>query len=175
MQELSIPKLRVAVLIGTKGETKRKIERATNTKLKISKEGDVLIEGESLDCFVTEKIVMAVGRGFNPDVALKLKNEDYVLEIINITDYTGKSVKKFTRIKARLIGTKGKARKVFERLTNTNVVIYGKTVSVIGKSKNVGDAVEGIKYLLEGAPHGNVYKFLENAIKKRKWQQKRMS
>jgi ribosomal RNA assembly protein len=168
MQELSIPKLRVAVLIGTKGTTKKKIESATRTKITISKEGDVIIEGESLDCFVTEKVVRAIGRGFNPDVALQLKNEDYVLEVLKITDYVGKSLKKFVRIKARLIGTKGKARKVIEKLTKTSIVIYGKTVSIIGKYEDVIDAKEAVKYLLEGAPHGNVYNFLEGAVSKRK-------
>jgi len=169
MQELNIPKARVAVLVGTKGETKKKIEKATKTKLEVLKEGDVVIDGESLDCFVTEKVVRAVGRGFNPDVALKLINEGYVLEIIKITDYTGKSPKKFIRIKARLIGTQGKARKVLEKLTNTNIIIYGKTVSMIGKYEDVLDAKQAIEYLLQGAPHGNVYKFLEDSIKKRKW------
>jgi len=169
MQELSIPKLRVAVLIGTKGEVKKKIEKLTKTKLQIMKEGDVILEGDSLNCFIAEKIIRAIGRGFNPDVAIKLKNEDYVLEIIKIADYTGKSIKRFTRIKARLIGTKGKARRVLEKLTNTNVIIYGKTVSIIGKAENVQTAIEAIKYLLEGAPHGNVYKFLEEAVRKKKW------
>ena len=71
MQELSIPKLRIAVLIGTKGVTKKKIEKVTKTQISISKEGDVLIEGDSLDCFFAEKVVKAVGRGFNPEVALQ--------------------------------------------------------------------------------------------------------
>jgi ribosomal RNA assembly protein len=169
MQELSIPKLRIAVLIGTKGVTKKKIEKVTKTQISISKEGDVIIEGDSLDCFVAEKVVKAVGRGFNPEVALQLVNEDFVLEVINILDFTGKSEKKFTRIKARLIGTKGKAKQVMENLTNTNIVIYGKTVSIIGKFEDIQIAKEAVEYLLEGAPHGNVYNFVESAIKKRKW------
>lgn len=174
MQELSISKSRVAVLIGTKGITKRKIEKATKTKLKISKEGDVLIKGESLNCFITEKVVRAIGRGFNPDIALKLINEDYVLEVIKIMDFTGKSEKKFIRIKARLIGTKGRAKRTLESLTNTNIVIFGKTVSIIGKYDNIIIAREGVEYLLEGAPHRNVYKFVEGAIKKRKWEEQKL-
>ncbi len=174
MQELNIPKLRVGVLVGIKGETKKKIEKKTKTKLTISKEGDVIIEGESIDCFICEKVVKAVGRGFNPIIALKLVNEDYVLEIINITDFAGKSKKKLIRIKARLIGTKGKARIVFENMTNTNIVIYGKTVSIVGKYYDVAFAKQGVEYLLEGAPHGNVYKFLEEAVKKKKWQEQEL-
>ena len=67
------------------------------------------------------------------------------------------------RIKARLICTK-----VIEKLTNTNLVIYGKTVSIIGRHEDVINAKEAVKYLLEGAPHGNVYNFLEGAVSKRK-------
>ena len=174
MKELNITKLRVTVVIGVKGKTKRKIEKLTKTKLNISKEGSVIIEGSSINCFVAEKVIKAVGRGFNPDVALKLCDEDYVFEIINIIDFTGKSKKKFVRIKARLIGTQGKARKVLERLTNTNVIIYGKTVSIIGKYDDVATAKEAVEYLLEGAPHGNVYKFLEDTIKKRKWEEREL-
>ena len=37
--ELKIPKERIAVLIGKKGETKRVIERTTKTKLKVSRNG----------------------------------------------------------------------------------------------------------------------------------------
>ena len=45
--ELRIPKERVAVLIGKKGEIKKQIEEATNTKIKIdSNEGDVFISSK---------------------------------------------------------------------------------------------------------------------------------
>lgn len=166
MQELIIPKRRVGVLIGIKGKTKKKIEKLTKTRLCISKEGDVEISGESMDCFICEKIVKAIGRGFNPEIALKLIDENYVFEMVNIIDFSGKSKKKLMRIKSRLIGTGGKARKTIERLTNTNISIYGKTVSIIGKYEDVVEAKEGAEYLLEGAPHGNVYKFLEGARRK---------
>ena len=170
MQELSIPKRRIAVLVGVKGKTKKEIEQRTKTELKILKEGDILIDGEALNCFIASNVIKAVGRGFNPVVALQLVNEDYVLEIIRISTYIGRSKKKFVRVKARLIGTKGKARKVLEKLTNTDIVIYGKTVSIIGKYEDLIRAKQAIEYLLDGAPHGNVYKFLERGVKKKKCQ-----
>ena len=53
-QDVKIPKERVAVLIGTKGVTKKHLQQATKTTLKVSKEGDVTISGEdSIDVFVT--------------------------------------------------------------------------------------------------------------------------
>ena len=76
--ELNIPKKRVAVLIGTKGSTKRKIEKITSTKLTIDSElGFVTIKGEdSLKTYQTKSVIEAIGRGFNPNIALSLLNYD---------------------------------------------------------------------------------------------------
>lgn len=166
--ELKIPEDRVAILIGEKGTTKRKIERQTKTRLTISHEGDVLIESnDALAVFTTTNIVKAIGRGFNPDLALTLISEENFLDIINIADITGKSKSKMTRLKSRLIGTKGKAKHTIETLTNTNLSIYGKTVAIIGKPEDVGLAREAVEHILKGGRHGNVYAALEKKIKAR--------
>ena len=103
-------------------------------------------------------------------MALNLVDENYCLEIVNIKDFTGKSKKKLLRIKARVIGTQGKARKLIETLTNTEIVIYGKTVAIIGKIEDTLIAKTAVEKLLSGAPHGNVYNYIEGEFKKRKWQ-----
>ena len=133
MYELKIPKSRVACLIGKKGETKRLIERSTKTRMKVYTEGDVEINGDGFSAYICEKIVRAVGRGFNPNIAIDLLKEDFGLEILNIKDYTGNSKKKFYRIKSRLIGKEGKSRKVIEKIRGCHVCVFGKTVSIIGK------------------------------------------
>ncbi|MEK6952883.1 MAG: KH domain-containing protein [Nanoarchaeota archaeon] len=168
MFELKIPKSRVGVLIGKKGETKRLIQKNTKCQLEISAEGDVIITGNSVDEFICENVVKAVGRGFNPLIALNLINDEYLLEIINIKEFSKGSENKFRRIKSRLIGTRGKTRKVIERLTNCNLVIYGKTVSLIGDVETIGVARKGVEKLLSGSPHGNVYGFIEREIRKLK-------
>jgi len=161
MEQLKIPKERVPVLIGTKGTTKRKIQKLTKTTLKINSEnGDVFIEGDSLDIFNCLNIVKAIGRGFNPDIALKLLNEDYNLEIISIEGFS-RNKKDLVRIRSRLIGTEGKARDSLEKLTNTDIVVYGKTVGIIGKIEDVMVARQGITNLLQGSKHGNVYSYIE--------------
>lgn len=168
MELVKIPKERVAVLIGKKGVTKRLIEKNTNTKLTVDKEGSVVINGESIDVFEANSVVKAIGRGFNPNIALTLLDEENCMEIINIKDFTGKSEKKFYRIKSRLIGTQGKARKVIEQMTNTEISIYGKTITVIGHIENVSIAKRGTEILLRGAPHGNAYKYIEREMMKLK-------
>ena len=167
--ELKIPKERVAVLIGKKGTIKKKLETKTKTKLDIGSEGDVIIQCEdNLNSLLAQNIIKAIGRGFNPEIAELLLDENNLLEIINIIGFTGKSKKKFTRIKARLIGTQGKSRKLIEHMTNTEISIYGKTVSIIGYFDNVLLAKKALEHLLSGAPHGNVYSFIENQKKENK-------
>jgi len=169
MRELKIPKARVAVLIGTKGTTKRFLEKKLGVKLTISTDGDIMLEGPELKTFLAEPVVKAVGRGFNPKVAVNLANEAYRFELLDIQHFTGKSKKNFVRIKARMIGTGGKARKTIEILTRTDIIIYGKTVGIIGKVEDALIARAAVEKLLGGAPHGNVYKYIEEEIKKKRW------
>jgi len=162
MEQLKIPKDRIPCLIGVKGKDKRNLEKITNTKITIdSKEGDILIEGESLDCYICKNIIKAISRGFNPKIALQLTNESHTLEIINIDDFTKGSKNNLIRIRARIIGRKGKARKMIEHLTETDVCVYGKTVSIIGEQDNVYLAKRAVTHLLQGSDHSNVYSFIQ--------------
>jgi len=168
MYEIKIPRNRVAVLIGKNGQTKRKIEKQTSTSLEINSEtGLVIITSEdSLKAYKTKDIIEAIGRGFNPHVALTLLNENNLLEIIQIQNFTGKSKKKLIRVRARIIGTRGKCRKIIEHITSTEISIFGKTVCIIGETENVNIARQAIEDILAGAPHAPVYKTLEQRMKK---------
>jgi ribosomal RNA assembly protein len=161
--EIKIPKERVAVLIGKGGETKKDIEESTSSYIDVdSKEGDVIIKGpDSLKIFTALNVVRAIGRGFNPDIALLLLKSDYSLELLNISDYVGKSTNKTIRFKGRIIGKEGKSRQVIEELSETYISVYGKTVGIIGMPENVSAARRAIESLLGGAPHSHVYKWLE--------------
>jgi len=166
MQELKIPGERIAILLGKKGSTKRELESKTGTKIKVdSEEGDVLITGDELKCFITLNIIKAIGRGFNPKIALKLLNEENILEIINMEDYLRDNKNKIFTAKARLIGTNGKARKSIEALTFTNISVYGKTVAIIGEIKEAEIAKQALINLIMGSKHGNVYAFIDKRKK----------
>jgi ribosomal RNA assembly protein len=163
--EIKIPKERVAVLIGKKGETKNRIETTAGVSLTIdSREGDVEVKGEdALQLYVTRDIIRAIGRGFNPEIALLLLKQDYVFEVIDISTFVKES--HMLRVKGRLIGKEGKARKVIEELTQTSMSVYGKSVAIIGESENVGMCKRAVESLLQGAPHAVVYKWLEKRRK----------
>jgi ribosomal RNA assembly protein len=162
-EEIKIPKERIAVLIGEKGATKRDLQRSTHTKIKISSsEGDIKIEGKDpYLVYVTAQIIKAIARGFNPDIAKMLLKDDCQMEILNIKDYARHTKNDIRRIKSRAIGTKGKARRTIERLTNTHISIYGKTIAIIGLIEDVQLARRALDKLLRGSPHGPVYKWIE--------------
>lgn len=166
--EIKIPKDRIAVLVGVKGKVKNKIESVLHIKIMVdSKEGDVVFYGEdSLALMTAQNIVKAIGRGFNPEVALELLDESNYFELIDISDYGRGSSLSLVRLRSRIIGTGGKARKAIEQLTNTNVVIYGKTIGIIGDHESVGLARKAFESLLTWSRHSTVYSWLQRHRKK---------
>ena len=164
--ELRIPKERVAVLIGEKGSSKKEIEEATKSQMEISKDGDVTVSGsDGLLLYTAREIVKAVARGFNPKIALLLLKTDYALEIIEIKEVAGKNKNTFQRIKGRVIGKDGKSRYEIERLTDTNISVFGKTVAIIGEAAHALLARKALGMIISGSMHNTVFRFLE---KKRK-------
>lgn len=161
--ELKIPKERIAILIGEKGKIKKGLEEKTKTKIEIdSKEGDVFIKGEdSLQAYNLNQVIKAIARGFNPKIAELLLKENYVLEVVNIEDYTKGSQKKRVRLKGRVIGEKGKSRETIERLTKTYISVYGKTIAILGEGEYAALARKAVEDLLRGAKHGPIFKSLE--------------
>lgn len=170
--EIKIPIERVAVIIGKKGSTKKEIERLSNSKIVVnSKEGIIrIISDDPIKILQLRDVVLAIGRGFNPRIAELLLKMDYVLEIINITDYA-KTKNSLIRLRGRVIGEKGRARKTIEDLTETYISVYGKTVAIIGEVFNVSIARKAIELLLSGSPHARVYSWLERKRKEIKYKE----
>ncbi len=164
--ELKIPEERIAVLIGIQGKVKAEIEKQTNSKLDISKDGDVIITGEdALALFVAKEIARAIGRGTNPQTAMLLLKPDYILEVIDMKEVAGKNKNTLERLKGRVIGTSGRAREEIERLTDTHIAVYGKTIAIVGEVTQATIAREAVAMLLSGSMHKTVYHFLEKKKK----------
>ncbi|MFH1400891.1 MAG: KH domain-containing protein [Nanoarchaeota archaeon] len=159
---IKVPKDRVGVIIGKEGEVKAALEAEFKVRMKVdSTEGDVIISGQdSLSLYVLSDIIKAIARGFNPDIAMRLKKQDAALEIINLGDFVPNK-NHLPRVRGRLIGTKGKARRTLEELTQTSICVYGKTISIIGEAESVGVAKRAVESLLSGSPHSTVFKWLE--------------
>jgi ribosomal RNA assembly protein len=167
---IKIPKDRIAVLIGVKGKDKRELEEWSYARINVdSQEGDVIITGkDALKLYELKEVIQAIARGFSPDTAKLLMKADYMLEIINLKDYGLDNPSKLARVKARVIGTGGKARRVIEELTNSQLCIYGKTISIIGECDKVTTAKRAIELLIRGSMHSTVYKWLEDQRRKAK-------
>lgn len=162
IETIKIPNSRIAVLIGKNGSVKRKIEKELGVKLSINEE--VSIKGDALNVMDAGNIVKAIGRGFAPEKALELLNENITFSIIELS----KDDKKLKRLKSRIIGEDGRARKNLENLTDTYISVFGKTVGVIGTYEDVKDLSEAIEMFIKGFSHRAIYAFLEKQRVKRK-------
>ena len=164
MQHVKIPDDRIGVLIGQGGETMREIEERAEVRLDIDSEsGNVRIEkvGDPVKGLKGPDIVKAVGRGFSPEVALGLLDDDMMIfEIVDIGAAT-RNRRDMRRQKGRLIGEDGRTRELMEELTGASITIYGSTLATIGGPKQVEAVREAAEMILDGAPHGTVYSVLE--------------
>ncbi|MEK6930973.1 MAG: KH domain-containing protein, partial [Thermoproteota archaeon] len=88
--------------------------------------------------------------------------------VIDLREFAGKSNANIERIKGRIIGEGGKARKNMENLTGTHISVYGKTVSIIGDTSKLRLVVDAISSISNGSIHGAVYNKLEAANRKNK-------
>lgn len=140
-----------------------KIEELCGCRLSLQQE-DQTVEIECEDMLKMMKamdVVKAFGRGFKADDALYLLDDDYYLEIINITEFVGKDKDRVKTMRGRLIGSEGNTKKTIEKDTNCKTAIYGKTISIIGKWDDVKSARAVVERLLSGSKHSTVYRMLE--------------
>jgi ribosomal RNA assembly protein len=173
---MKIAKERIAVLVGKSGETKKEIEQSLGVKIDLnSKTGECDIVGDfsspkynPLNVLIAQKIVTAIGRGFNPIKAMKLLGDTYDMEFFNLVSIVGKSDKAIKRINGRVIGRNGEMRRAIEHFTESFLSVYGKTISIISNYDNLEISRKAVSMLINGIPHNNVIKFLESKYSEKK-------
>jgi ribosomal RNA assembly protein len=175
---LKIPKERIGALIGLDGATKKYIEKKLSVELQIDSEtgGVTVVLTEKAEdpssLFKAKEVVNAIGKGFSPERAFHiLRDEDAVLDVLDLRDVFGRSESDIRRVKGRIIGMEGKTRRLIEELTETDVSIYGHTVAIIGNIEQVQAARGAVQMLIKGSLHSTVYRFLH---RKRRELKKRM-
>jgi ribosomal RNA assembly protein len=162
----TIPLERLGVLIGREGSTKSKVEAAFKARLLIQSESglvEIVPRQDSDDPTLilrARDVVTAIARGFSPDRALSLVDDDIVLDVIDLRETFGRNERDIARLKGRVIGREGKIRRLIEEMTNAKVSVYGHTISMIGDYEKVTAAREAIELLLKGKQHSTVYKLL---------------
>jgi ribosomal RNA assembly protein len=111
--------------------------------------------------FKAKDVITAVGRGFSPEHAFRLmRDEEAVLDLLDLRAVFGKSEADIKRIKGRIIGMNGKTRRIIEELTGTSVAVYGYTVGIIGTLEEAQVAREAVEMLVKGSMHATVYRYL---------------
>ena len=157
VEEVSIPDERKPILIGKDGKTKVEIEKATSTHIKVT--DFILIEGPVEGLLKAKNVIQAIARGFSPEHAFVLLDEQYQIDIISL-NHEKENTRK--RLFARIIGRKGQSKKIIEKETNTQISVYGKTISIIGLPEDIDAARQAIEAILDGKTHAYAYSLMKN-------------
>ena len=170
MKYQKIPLDRIGVLIGHKGETKKDLEDRLKIKIDIdSKTGEITIDEhenqDPLNVIKIENIVRAIGKGFSPEKALRLLDDNADFFVFDLHDYVGKKRDQVRRLKSRVIGKEGKTKRVLEELTDAKISVYGHTVSIISDLYRMNILKKSVDMLLTGSKHATVYRFVEMQMK----------
>jgi len=162
MQYTTISKERIGVLIGNNGETKKRIEEATHTKISIS-ETEVAISGQPYYEMIAQNVIDAINLGFSPEKALLLtkEQEDYTYEFIPLSE------KKFFYIRGRVIGTNGSVLNKIEKLSGCFICVGKEGIGIIGNYEDVEDVKEAITIIINNGKFGTAYKFIAKRKKER--------
>lgn len=177
---IKIPKDRIGAIIGKSGKVKQQIEKRCGVEIEIDSEsGEATITGkkpiEQMEAFRAVEVITAISRGFSPERAYRLfENEEMLFQQVDLHDYAGRSPNSLERIKGRIIGEGGKARRMIEELTGAHVSVYGHMVGVIGSFPEVKLATDSIAMLAKGSMHKSVYNMLQEARRRDKMDKMRL-
>ncbi len=139
-------------------KNKNRLERLLNVKITI-KNDEISIEGKPEDEYTAEKVIQALAFGFPLPVALLIKEEDFLFEILDIKDFTHR--KDLETIRARIIGKEGKTLKTLNTLTQCYFELKDNDVGIIGSPEYIKNAQDAVIFLIQGSKQANVYSFLE--------------
>lgn len=166
-KEVKIPEERVGVLIGKNGSIKNELEKRFNTKIFINEDNVITLTGpDSLKIWTCEKVIKAIGRGFNPEIAKLIEREDYDFELIKLNEFT-RSKNDMKRLKGRVIGCEGISKEQIEKKTGSYLSIYGKTIGIVAKFEVIHIVRTAIEMLLNGARHSTAFKYIDKENQKR--------
>ena len=139
-------------------KNKRLLE--SKLKIKITNRGkEVFIVGSPENEYLAEKVIDAINFGFPVSDALQIIDEEFLFEIINIKSHTKR--KDLRKIRARIIGTKGKTLQNICQLSKCSLELKDNEIGIIGSAECIKNAQEAIISLIKGSKQSNVYAYLE--------------
>jgi ribosomal RNA assembly protein len=168
---VKIPPERLGAVIGEEGSVKKEISRRLGVSINIDTVNSMaIIEPEAdntppVNVVKAAEIVKAIAYGFTPDKAMSLLNEDYVLIVVDLKELLGDKENHLRRVKGRIIGEGGRARRTLEELTGTYIVVGDYHVAIIGEYERAMAAKEAVEMLAQGRMHSTVYRHLETLMR----------
>ena len=85
----------------------RRLEKALNVKI-TNRGKEVSVSGGASEEEIAREVISALNFGFPFSVALSIKEQDFVFEVLNIKNYTHS--KNLRRVRARIIGDRKSTR-----------------------------------------------------------------
>jgi KH domain-containing protein len=142
----------------------RIIKNKTNLEktldIKITNRGkEVTINGKAENEYLAEKVIDALNFGFPYSAAISIAKEENLFEIINIKDHT--KSKDLKRVRARIIGTKGKTLKTISDISQCYLERKQNEIGIIGPAENIKSAQDAIISIAQGSKQSNVYSNLK--------------
>ena len=166
-----VPPERLGAVIGEAGRVKRELMERTGTVITVDTEnGMVIVEAESdrvspYNVMKAAEVVKAIAYGFPADKAMKLLEEDKVLVVVDLKMLVGDSPNHLKRVRGRIIGEGGRARRTIEQMTGTDIVVGDYHVAIIGDYERAMAAKQAVEMLVEGRMHSTVYRHLERVMR----------
>ena len=159
MQEIYVENLKEII------RTKNKLEKVL--KIKLTTKGKIVfVNGNAEHEYNAIEILKAINLGFSTESALQLLLDNINLQIVNIKDITKRN--DLERVRARIIGTKGKTLKTLNKLTNCNFSLHDNQIGIIGNANEIEDAIQSVTSLINGSKQSNVYGRLERQRKNKR-------
>jgi len=142
-------------------QNKRTIEE--KFKIKISKKGHIIfLTGKPEAEYLGTQLVEAINTGFSTTKAYSLVEENFIFEKVNIKDVTKRS--DLERVRARIIGTRGKSLEMLESITHCFISLQDNRVGILGTLEDIQLASLAVKKIIMGSKHSNVYAYLERQV-----------
>ncbi|MGC8547610.1 MAG: KH domain-containing protein [Candidatus Micrarchaeia archaeon] len=161
MRQLLIPEARAKLL---NGELLKQLSKRLACRIELKDKNELVIDGDAYAEYMSYSVLEAFGRGFDINTAFKLLSEDCFFKSINLKELF-KNEKQIKRMKARVIGEKGKTKRYIEAVSGAEISLYGNTISGIGTLDQLNVAYSAINILLEGGTHKKAYRVMEKARK----------
>ncbi|MEK6918556.1 MAG: hypothetical protein AABW73_00810 [Nanoarchaeota archaeon] len=127
----------------------------------------VTINGKEENIYDCEKVFEALEADYEIQIALLLANPEYLMETMHIRDYSRRT--NIADVRARIIGTKGKTKKLMEKLSDSVMKIKGNTIYIIGIAEEIRATMTAVEKLIRGSAQGKVYGFLERSRTQHKY------